>query len=403
MEGKYVCAFRGRRDSYQAPLALAEAGRLDQFITDAWSYAWLRSVAGVLPQKVREKVWFRHEQGIPDGAVSCLWGTTLIEHLRHRLGFPSAETFHLLDSQFSLAAAGRARRTRSHLFLYSPYAYEAFTARYSHTPRKVLFQYHPHPSLEARLLKADAALYPGIGESFSGSATGQAETLSRRERESWRHADLIFCASSFTRRSLMEEGCDEGRCQIVPYGIDVPARVEIEAQQTGFHALFVGSGGQRKGLHHLLLAWKNAQLSANAKLTLVCRVLDRGIEALASQIPGLEIKRGVTGVELRQLYAASTLFVMPSLVEGFGQVYLEALAQGCPVLGTTNTCLPDLGTEADGVFLTPVADVEALSARLVQMAQTLPGNAALRVAARATAERFSWSSFRAGLLCHLPD
>lgn len=400
---KYVCAFRGRRDSYQAPLALAEAGRLDQFITDAWSHAWLRSIAGILPQKMREKVGGRHEPGIPDTVVSCLWGTTLIEHLRHRMGCPPVETFHLLDSRFSQSAAQRARKTRSHLFLYSPYAFEAFTARYNHTPRKVLFQYHPHPALECRLLKADAALHPGIGESFSGNGATQSEALSRRESDSWRHADLIFCASSFTRQSLVEEGCEESLCRIVPYGIDVPAQVETEAQQEGFHALFVGSGGQRKGLHHLLRAWQNAQLPANAKLTLICRVLDRGIEALAAQIPQLEIKRGVTGAELQQLYATSTLFVMPSLVEGFGQVYLEALAQGCPVLGTANTCLPDLGTEAAGVFLTPAADVEALTARLRQMAQTLPGNAGIRAAARATAERFSWSSFRAGLIRHLPD
>ena len=400
---KYVCAFRGRRDSYQAPLALAETGRLDQFITDAWPPSWLRSAEGLLPQKVREKVRFRHEPGIPDTAVSCLWGTTLLEHLRHRMGFPSVETYHKLDSQFSLAAARRARKTHSHLFLYSPYAYEAFNAQYAHTPRRVLFQYHPHPALETRLLKADATLFPGIGESFSGSGGLQSEILSPRECESWRHSDLIFCASSFTRQSLVEEGCDESLCQIVPYGIDVPARVEAEAQKEGFHALFVGSGGQRKGLHHLLRAWQNAQLPANAKLTLVCRVLDRGIEALAAQTPRLEIKRGVSGAELRQLYATSTLFVMPSLVEGFGQVYLEALAQGCPVLGTANTCLPDLGTEADGVFLTPVAEVEALAARLGQMALSLPGDAGLRVAARATAERFSWASFRAGLLRHLPD
>ncbi len=400
---KYVCAFRGRRDSYQAPLALAEAGRLDRFITDAWSYAWLRSAAGVLPQKMREKVRFRHEPGIPDTAVSCLWGTTLIEHLRHRMGCPPVETFHQLDSRFSHAAARRARETRSHLFLYSPYAFEAFTARYAHTPRKVLFQYHPHPALESRLLKADAVFHPGIGESFSGNGAAPSETLSRRECDSWRHADLIFCTSSFTRRSLVEEGCDESRCRIVPYGIDVPVRVETEPQQEGFHALFVGSGGQRKGLHHLLRAWQNAQLPTNAKLTLVCRVLDHGIEALAAQIPRLEIKRGVTGAELRELYATSTLFVMPSLVEGFGQVYLEALAQGCPVLGTANTCLPDLGTEEDGVFLTPTGDVEALTARLGQMAQILHGNDGMRAAARATAERFSWSSFRAGLLRHLPD
>ena len=53
---------------------------------------------------------------------------------------------------------------------------------------------------------------------------------------------------------------------------------------------------------------------------------------------------------------------MPSLVEGFGQVYLEALAQGCPVLGTANTCLPDLGGEADAIFLVTPGNVELFEA-----------------------------------------
>jgi len=41
---QYVCAFRGRRDSYQAPLALAEGGLLDQFITDAYALPWVRTL-----------------------------------------------------------------------------------------------------------------------------------------------------------------------------------------------------------------------------------------------------------------------------------------------------------------------------------------------------------------------
>jgi len=49
---------------------------------------------------------------------------------------------------------------------------------------------------------------------------------------------------------------------------------------------------------------------------------------------------------------------------GFGQVYLEALAHGCPVLGTANTGLPDLGSESDGVFLVEPGNVTELAAKL---------------------------------------
>ena len=151
------------------------------------------------------------------------------------------------------------------------------------------------------------------------------------------------------------------------------------------------------------MAWKQAGLPADARLTLVCRVLDDGIRALAAQTPQVRLLPGVPAAALPGLHAESHLFVMPSLVEGFGQVYLEALAQGCPVLGTANTALPDLGGEPDGIFLTPPGDVGALSARLVELAGKLPASPGLRLAAQATAARFTWPAFRSAITARLPS
>jgi glycosyltransferase involved in cell wall biosynthesis len=399
---KYVCTFRGRRDSYQVPVALAEAGLLDQFITDAYALPWMKTLAKLSPQSVRTKIDFRSDPGIPMERVRCLWGTTMVEHLRHRTGCARIATFSRLDRNFSRAAARRAEQTRSHLLLYSPYAWEAFTACYSHTPRKVLFQYHPHPGLEKRILAADSARYPDVGESFSGGVTGQLpEELVRRERDCWKHADLIFCASTFTKNSLHEAGADERKCQVVPYGIEVPAAVEVRPLADAFHVVFVGSGGQRKGLHHLLLAWQRATLPGSSKLTLVCRVIDRGIEQLVATTPRVMLRRGVAERELKHIYASSTLFAMPSLVEGFGQVYLEALAQGSPVLGTNNTCLPDLGIEKDGIYIVAPGDIDELVAKLEFLSRMLPANRQLREAARSCASRFPWQRFRESLCGHL--
>src|ERR1022692_762676 len=115
---QYVCAFRGRRDSYQVPLALAENELLDQFITDIYALPWTKTLAKFSPQSVRTKLNSRSEPGIPMERIRCLWGTTMIEQLRHRLGYKRLLTFNKLDRRFSRAAARRAAQTRSHLFLY---------------------------------------------------------------------------------------------------------------------------------------------------------------------------------------------------------------------------------------------------------------------------------------------
>src|SRR5262249_23244717 len=212
-----------------------------------------RSIACALPERLREKASFRSEPGLPAGHVKCLWGTTVVERLRHRLGYAPSVTFAKLDRRFSLAAASRARKTRGHLFLYSPYAWEAFTARYGHTPRKVLFQFHPHPDAERRILLEDCAKYPFVRHSYE-EETGEhvSDDLKQRSRDSWKHADLILCASSFTKQSLLEAGAEPSRCKIIPYGIDVPNQTDDIASADQFSVLFVGTGSQRKGLHHLL-------------------------------------------------------------------------------------------------------------------------------------------------------
>ena len=122
----YVCAFRGRRDDYQVPLALVEAGRLDQLITDAYAGPALLRAAKFLPARWRSAVDFRQKPGLAPSLVRSLWGLTLVEHFRHRTGRSRAETYALIDRRYSEIAAARARETKADLLLYSPYAWEAF-------------------------------------------------------------------------------------------------------------------------------------------------------------------------------------------------------------------------------------------------------------------------------------
>lgn len=402
---KYVCAFRGRRDSYQVPLALAEDSLLDRFITDFYAFPAIRLLSRYLSARRREKIHARYEPAIPDDQIKCLWRTTAQEHLRHFLRRPPSITFAKLDQHFSLAAASRARKQRANLFLYSPYAWEAFAAGYPHNPRKVLFQFHPHQVFEREILARNYAKYPYMVDSYTQETGGQLDAnLLRRNQDAWRFADLIFCASSFTRQSLLQVGADESKCRVVPYGVDLPVIDGSLKAPDAFHVLFVGSGIQRKGLHHLLLAWKNADLPQGSRLTLVCRVIDRGIEKLLQDNAGVELKRGVSGNTLSSLFCSSTLFAMPSLVEGFGQVYLESLSHGCPVLGTSNTCLPDLGNESDGIFTIQADDnIDVLVHALESLSRKLPGDNAIRQKARACAARFSWLQFRTEIKRKLRD
>ena len=399
----FVCAFRGRRDSYQVPVALAEAGKLDLFVTDYYMGALAKIVAPFLPERLSESVQARHDSRIPRAVLKQLSSVTAAEAMARALKITPAVIYDIFDPAFGRAASKEASRRKSDLLMYSSYAWEAFRAKYVRQPKKILFQYHPHYALEGSLLETDRIMSEKLGIYFDKiHKNGQILVKSNRLREdsAWKLADHVICASNFTKQSLVEAGADPTAISVVPYGVSqvTPGACEHKScEEDSFHALFVGSGLQRKGLHHLLLSWRKAALPPRSRLTVVSRVIDPCLLKHFENHRSIHLIRGVTQPRLSQLYRESTVFVMPSIVEGFGQVYLEALSHGLPVVGTRNTCLPDLGNERDGIFITAPGAIDELASLLERLSKLLINNAGIRHRAKECADRFTWERFRAQL------
>lgn len=348
---------------------------------------------------MKARLQARHCRGIPEILVDSRWRIELIQNLSRLVGDRTNRSWRVANRAMALAARDAARKSESHLFLYEPYAWEAFTANYSHNPLKILFHFHLHPHFERELIAQDQERHPpSKGKWHRNDAQPKDD---ERVVDAWRHADLVLCASSFTKRSLTSQGMPSEKGVVIPYGIDVAATTTASAVPKQFDVLFVGSGIQRKGLHHLFRAWVAARLPKTASLTLVCRTVDPVLESMLKKAPAnVRVLNGVSSAELTGLFRKSALFVLPSLLEGFGQVFLEALSQGCPVLGTPNTCLPDLGTESDGVFLVEAGDPDRLRERLEELSGKLiqPEQITIRRNAAALAGRFTWPLFRANLI-----
>jgi glycosyltransferase involved in cell wall biosynthesis len=102
--------------------------------------------------------------------------------------------------------------------------------------------------------------------------------------------------------------------------------------------------------------------------------------------PRVTIEDAVPDARLRELYAASDLFVLPSRYEGFGMAYAEAIAHGLPVIGTTAGAIPDTVPAEAGV-LVPPDDAAALAAALRRLIEDRDARERLSAGARAAAER----------------
>ena len=87
--------------------------------------------------------------------------------------------------------------------------------------------------------------------------------------------------------------------------------------------------------------------------------------------------------QLASVYASADLFVFPSMTETFGNVTLEALASGTPVLAFACAAAIDLLQPPSNGWLVPQGDAEGFVAQARGIAQNLPSLQAMR---RVTAE-----------------
>ncbi len=379
----YVCAINGGRDGYQVPVALHEAGLLARFVTD---YYAPDAAPFWLPQVMAR----RYNPALPKAQVINSAGSFVAQNLALRFGLPMNRVWPHTDRMLGEHALREAQRLAAHLYCYSSYLPAA--ARIPAGMRVIDFEYHPLPGLTHELLREDAACYDEVAWSF---AREQNHAALEQVNESWKHADAVVCASRMTARSLEFAGCEPNRITIVPYGFSPVTSVQARLAEGPARFLFVGQGLQRKGLHHLLRAWRGVD-PARAQLTLVCYTIDPGIAELASQ-PGVILlgrqERGALDALMQQAH----VFIMPSLVEGFGLSYLEALAAGCHVVGTENTGLPDLPLSPAARTLVPVGDLVALREAVEDLIARIAAGQIDASAIASETERWTWQQFRSGI------
>lgn len=239
------------------------------------------------------------------------------------------------------------------------------------------------------ILEADFLHHPEVAWSM---ALERKAAGNQRTNDAWRYADLVLCASAMTRASLERAGCPSERIQVIPYGSNADAPDALPRPSGPCRFLFVGQGLQRKGLHHLALAWREAA-PAGSELTIVSYRADPGILPLLDQ-PGITVLGRQSREELNALFRSADVFIMPSLVEGFGLVYLEALEAGCHVVGTPQTGLPDLGLSPRAATIVPAGDITALSATIKRLERGKLDGLFDPAAIQAEARRWSWKEFR---------
>lgn len=239
------------------------------------------------------------------------------------------------------------------------------------------------------------AIYERLREGYPSWTEGiepRRSEVSRAEKEEHDGATIVIAASSFTRRTLIENGVPVAKIRVNPYGVDCSRfSVAPRTNHRPFRFVFVGSITARKGVPLLLEAWRRIRPS-DAELWLAGPASSRAV-SLIPDLPGLLYCGPLPHDEIPQILQQCDVLVFPSYFEGFGLVILEAMACGIPVITTTATAGPDIYSHGDGGWLTAPGDLEGLVAA---MSRCLENPAAVQAAgrrARVIAERSSWASY----------
>ena len=181
----------------------------------------------------------------------------------------------------------------------------------------------------------------------------------RLERRSYRVARRIISVSTTTRESLIEDyGVEPDKVIVVPNGIDTSVFKPLDVEEIPYSTLFVGRLCERKNLPRLFEAIGIVRRAVpGVRLYLV------GDGELRKELEGLVREKGfsdnvsflgkVSESDLVYWYNRASVFVLPSLFEGFGIVCLEAMACGTPVVATRVPGVVDIIDDGETGILVP--------------------------------------------------
>ena len=210
--------------------------------------------------------------------------------------------------------------------------------------------------------------------------------------------DHVITVSNSSRRDLIRHlELSSDRITAIPPGIDSSRFHPVSSAHAGAgrpYVLSVAGSDPTKNMANLVRAFAALpdRLRRVYDLVLVGDVSKREDVCAAIEREGIASQARLTGVvpddALIRLYQGATVFVFPSLYEGFGLPVLEAMACGCPVICSDTSSLPEV--TGDAAVLVDPRNVAHISAQLAHVLDSPLVRAEMRERGCARALDFPW-------------
>jgi glycosyltransferase involved in cell wall biosynthesis len=184
------------------------------------------------------------------------------------------------------------------------------------------------------------------------------------EREIYQNAALTFVRSSNVLRSLIEEYGQTPESAVLVYAgsnAAVSQATRTMSDYTKNNILFVGLDWQRKGGPDLVEAFKLVlEKYPTAQLTIVGA-------SPSLQIPNCEVVGKVPAEELERYYQQASIFCLPTYLEPFGIVFIEAMTARLPIVATRVGAIPDFVEQGKNGWLVEPGDIPGIADALLNL------------------------------------
>lgn len=255
----------------------------------------------------------------------------------------------------------------------------------------ILDHHDIHHETARKLLQEELELNPDFADTIP--YWPPYEPYLKRIEEEDCLADYHIVPSSFSKSSYVHAGVDPGKISVVHLGIDLNRFCPDtqKGEDDRFRVLFVGAIGQRKGIKYLLESYKRLALP-KSELVFAGKILGSG-KPFHKYSHLFRHEKYIEPSLLPNFYRRGSVFVLPGVYDALGQVIIEAMACGLPVIVSENTAGHDIVRDGVDGFVIPIRDVRALSEKLLilyrnlELRQWMSENAARR------AQEFSLESY----------
>lgn len=379
----------GKHHAYETAIALQELGWLKRFYTSFYlernPSQMHKLLRALLPKRLESKSSNRREERLNDDIVTSYFFPEILERTPLK---------NLMGAYNMMNLKGEIYDRRVAMQNLECDIFHGFEGAVLHSLRKAkrsgaktvldypIFHYQTIRDImveEYKRFKVNAPKYLSTDD-----------VNIRRKQKEIEESDFIFVPTERIAGDFIRYGKNKSQIKHIPYGFN-PERFKAgEKQDSVFRIVVVGYLTFHKGIQYILQAFSELRLR-NAELLIVSEI-DNNFKPILAKYAGVfRHQHAIVQEELAKVYQNASVFVLPSLIEGFGMVTCEAMACGLPVIVTEN-CGMQPRDGKDG-FIVPIRNPDALKEKILILYENENLRQQMGKSAAEYVKQFTWDNY----------